>query len=69
VDRTYFKKLEGSHEDIHEEKDLHGDENQPNEELNMFPKMERELRKRFKTCCFENTLDNIFKEEAQKLKT
>jgi len=49
VDHTYFKKPESSHEDKDEEKDLHGDEDQPNEEVNMFPKMEHEPRKRFKT--------------------
>jgi len=49
VDRTYFKKSKGNHEDIDEEKDLHGDADQPNEEVNMFPKMEREPRKRFNT--------------------
>jgi len=49
VDCTYFKKLKSSHEDVDEEKDLHGDEDQPNEEVNMFPKMNHEPRKRFKT--------------------
>jgi len=38
MDCTYFKKLESSHEDVHEEKDLHGDEDRPNEEVNMFLK-------------------------------
>jgi len=49
VDFTYFKKPESSHEDVDEKKDLHGDENQPNEEVNMFSKMNCEPRKRFKT--------------------
>jgi len=39
VDYTYFKKPESSNEDVYEEKDLHGDEDHPNEKVNMFPKM------------------------------
>ena len=53
MDHTYFKKLEGRHQDIDEEKDLHGNEDWPNEEVNIFPKMEREPRKHFKTVALE----------------
>ena len=49
MDCTYFRKLESIHENVNEEKDLHGDEDQPNEEVNMSSKMNREPRKRFNT--------------------
>ena len=44
-----MKKAESNHEDVHEDKQLHVDEVQPNEEVNMFPKMNGEPRKRFKS--------------------
>jgi len=55
VNCTYFKKLESSHEDVDEEKNLHGDEDRPNEEVNMFSKVNREPRKRFKTVVLKTT--------------
>jgi len=67
VDCTYFRKPESSHEDVDEEKDLHGDEDQPNEEVNMFPKMNREPRKRFKTVVLK-TPWTTYSKEAKKPK-
>jgi len=67
VDHTYFKKPEGSHEDINEEKDLHGDEDQPNEEVNMFPKMEREPRKRFKTIVLKTPWTTYLRRKEKKI--
>jgi len=49
MDCTYFKKAESSPKDVDEQKQLHVDEVQPNEEVNMFTKMNREPRKRFKS--------------------
>ena len=49
VDEVQPNEEVNSHEDAHEDKQLHVDEIQPNEEVNMFPKMNGELRKRFKS--------------------
>jgi len=69
VDCTYFKKPESSDEDVHEEKDLHGNEDRPNEEVNMFSKMNREPRKCFKTTVLRTPWKTYSKRKGKNLKS
>jgi len=49
VDEVQSNEEVNNHEDVDENKQLHVDEVQPNEEVTMFPKMNGEPRKRFKS--------------------
>ncbi|XP_068504404.1 uncharacterized protein [Phaseolus vulgaris] len=83
MDCTYLKKAESSyedvdevepneefnsHEDVHEDKQLHVDEVQPNEEVNMFPKMNVEPRKRFKSVVLKTPWTTYSKRKPKKPK-
>jgi len=69
VDSTYFRKPESSHEDVDEEKDLHGHEDQPNEKVNMFPKMNHEPKKRFKTTVLKTPWTTYSRRKPKNRKT
>ncbi|KAK8468607.1 hypothetical protein PHAVU_006G066711 [Phaseolus vulgaris] len=83
MDCTYLKKAESSdedvdevepneefnsHEDVHEDKQLHPDEVQPSEEVNMFPKMNVQPRKRFKSAVLKTPWTTYSKRKPKKPK-
>ncbi|XP_068475091.1 uncharacterized protein [Phaseolus vulgaris] len=68
VDEVQPNEEFNSHEDVHEDKQLHVDEIQPNEEVNMFPKMNGEPRKRFKSAVLKTPWTTYSRRKPKKPK-